>query len=156
MNTINACRRSHPIVGAFLMGLSFILLAPTIASAEEAQSKAPIKVVYHIDDHQRAIGALRSISNHLKAEPESRVVVVTLAHGIDFLLRGAKDDRGNPYEPMIDDLLFAGVEFRICNNTIAARNIERAQIVADVQVVDSGVAEISRLQAWQNFVYIKP
>lgn len=114
------------------------------------------KVVYHIDDTARAIPAIRNITNHLKAAPDTQIVVVGLGHGIDFMLDGAKDDRGNPFEPMIDDLSFAGVRFRICRNTLEARQIDTGQVHPEVEAVESGVAEIARLQQAEDHAYIKP
>lgn len=138
--------------------LGWLLLALPVLTLPivQAEDDAPIRVVYHLDDSARAIPAIRNISNHLKAAPETRIVLVALGHGVDFLLKGAKDDRGNPYEPMIDDLLLAGVEFRVCNNTLVARQIPREQVLADVAVVESGVAEVARLQAREHYVYLKP
>lgn len=117
---------------------------------------SPARVVYHLDDAGRAMSAIRNLNNHLKAVPSTRIVVVTLGQGIDFLLDGAKDERGNPYEPMIDDLILAGVEFRICNNTLVGRHIDRASVHADATLVESGVAEITRLQLAEGYAYLKP
>jgi intracellular sulfur oxidation DsrE/DsrF family protein len=83
-------------------------------------------------------------------------VVVALGPGVDFLLRDAKDERGNPYEPMIDDLVMAGVEFRVCNNTLTARHIDPARVHPDATLVESGAAEITRLQYAEGYAYFKP
>jgi intracellular sulfur oxidation DsrE/DsrF family protein len=150
MNAFVPSRRR--IAAAILIALPGML----VAGAATAEPGATIKVVYHMDDSSRATGAMRSMANQLKAMPNTKIVVVALADGVDFLLTGAKDPRGNPYEPMIDDLVMQGVEFRACNNTLVARKIERSRLHADVAVVDSGVAEISRLQATEGFAYVKP
>lgn len=147
-------RSKRRVAVALLLALQWTLFAGSSAVAAEAGG--PVKVVYHIDDAGRATGAMRMMSNHLKAIPSAKIVVVALADGIEFMLSGAKDSRGNPYEPMIDDLILQGVEFRACNNTLTARQIDRSRLHPDVAVVDSGVAEISRLQAFQGFVYLKP
>jgi intracellular sulfur oxidation DsrE/DsrF family protein len=150
MNAFVPSRRR--IAAAILIALPGML----VPGAAMAEPGATIKVVYHMDDSSRATGAMRSMANQLKAMPNTKIVVVALADGVDFLLTGAKDPRGNPYEPMIDDLVMQGVEFRACNNTLVARKIERSRLHADVAVVDSGVAEISRLQATEGFAYVKP
>ena len=50
------------------------------------------KVVYHIDAAQaQATKGLRNIRNHLDVAPETRIVVVTHADGVDFLMDGAKE-----------------------------------------------------------------
>lgn len=142
------------LVGLYGLVLSVSVL-PGAVGAGDAAAPTP-RVVYHIDDTGRAIPAIRNITNHLKAVPNTKIVVVTLGLGVDFLLKDAKDDRGNPYEPMIDDLLLAGVEFRVCNNTLVARQIDKARVHPDVTVVESGVAEITRLQLSEGYAYLKP
>jgi intracellular sulfur oxidation DsrE/DsrF family protein len=144
-------------VMAALLAVGILALVPgqsTVAQAVDAASGP--RVVYHMDDSARAIPAIRNMTNHLKADPEVRILVVALAQGVDFLLKDAKDEHGNPYEPMIDDLILAGVEFRVCNNTLTARQIDRARVHPDARVVESGAAEITRLQFSQGYAYFKP
>lgn len=135
----------------FVFAALMVLALP--ATAEDAAAKA--SVVYHVDDHTRAIAAFRNITNQLKAAPDTRIVVVALGHGVDFLIDGAMDERKNPYEPMIDDLIFAGVEFKVCDNTLTSRQIDPDDIHPEVTRVPSGVVEITRLQQ-QGFAYLKP
>ncbi len=141
--------------GRLAVGL-FALLSGLSIPAQAADAAAATRVVYHIDDSARAIAAIRNMTNHLKADPGVRIVVVTLGQGVDFLLKGAQDERGNPYEPMIDDLVLAGVEFRVCNNTLTTRRIDRARVHPDTGLVESGAAEITRLQFAQGYAYFKP
>ena len=64
------------------------------AAAAQAQDRKVDKVVYHIDDAAaQATKGLRNIRNHLDTAPETRVIVVTHANGIDFLMEGARDGR---------------------------------------------------------------
>ena len=56
------------------------------------------KVVYHITDSAVATQALNNIRNHLNASPKAKIVVVAHGAGIDFLLEGAKNKNGNPYD----------------------------------------------------------
>jgi intracellular sulfur oxidation DsrE/DsrF family protein len=142
------------LVGLYGLVLSVAVL-PSTVGAGDAAAPTP-RVVYHIDDAARALPAIRNITNHLKAVPNTKIVVVTLGLGVDFLLKDAKDDRGNPYEPMIDDLVLAGVEFRVCNNTLVARQIDKARVHPDAVHVESGVAEITRLQLSEGYAYLKP
>jgi intracellular sulfur oxidation DsrE/DsrF family protein len=131
------------------------LLAVGLFAQAAAAAAAP-RVVYHIDDSARAIPALRNMTNHLKADPGVKIVVVALGQGVDFLLKDAKDEHDNPYEPMIDDLILAGVEFRVCNNTLSARQIDRTRVHPDARVIESGAAEITRLQFSEGYAYFKP
>jgi intracellular sulfur oxidation DsrE/DsrF family protein len=150
MNITSRLTRRMLLAGLFSMVTA---LPMQVCGAEE---EAVARVVYHIDDSARAVPAIRNITNHLKATPEIKITVVSLGMGVDFLLKGAKDDRGNPYEPMIDDLVFAGVDFRICNNTLESRQIDKGSVHPEVGFVESGVAEITRLQLSEDHAYLKP
>jgi intracellular sulfur oxidation DsrE/DsrF family protein len=85
-----------------------------------------------------------------------KIVAVAFGAGVDFLLKGAKDKNGAEYATAVGDLTLAGVEFRVCNNTLTQRNIDPKRLIDDVRIVPAGVAEIARLQAKEGFVYIKP
>ncbi len=117
----------------------------------------PVKVVYHINEGlDQASNGLRNIRNHLTADPSAKIVVVTHAGGINFLLEGAKDKNGSPYAAAVDDLSLKGVEFRVCNFTLLSRNIDKSKVHPEAKIVPSGVAEVSRLQAKEGYVYLKP
>lgn len=117
----------------------------------------PVKVVYHLtaglDEAQRAVGNVR---NHLAADPSAQIVVVSNGNGIEFLLDGARDRNGNPFEAAVQDLKSRGVDFRVCNNTLMTRKIDRTKVIAEATIVPSGVAEAARLQAREGFVYLRP
>ena len=130
----------------------------SVSQAPAAQSaSAPVRVVYHLtlglDEAQRGMGNVR---NHLAADPAARIVVVGNGNGIEFMLDGAKDRNGNPFDVSIQELKARGVEFRLCNNTLVQRKIDRARVIADADIVTSGVAEAARLQAREGFVYLRP
>jgi hypothetical protein len=116
----------------------------------------PEKVVYHISDASNAMQALGNIRNHLNASPNASIVVVTHGAGIDFLLEDAKDKNGNPYDAVVQELANRKVQFRICNNTLEGRKIDRKRVLPEATVVPSGVAEVARLQAQEGYAYIKP
>lgn len=133
---------------AFLAGLA---LVATAAPGD------PIKVVYHMNEGvERAPQAIRNIRNHLNADPKAKIVVVSHAAGINFLLRDAKDANGNPFEVAVQDLVSKGVEFRVCEYTLTSRNIDKKQLIDEVKYVPSGVAEVARLQAQEGYAYLKP
>ena len=105
---------------------------------------------------ERAPQAIRNIRNHLTADPKAKIVVVSHAAGINFLLRDAKDANGNPFEVAVQDLSSKGVEFRVCEFTLASRKIDKKQLIDEVKYVPSGVAEVARLQAQEGYAYLKP
>ena len=117
----------------------------------------PIKVVYHMNEGvERAPQAIRNIRNHLNADPKAKIVVVSHAAGINFLIRDAKDAGGNPFEVAVQDLSSRGVEFRVCEYTLKSRNMDKKQMIDDITYVPSGVAEVARLQSQEGYAYLKP
>jgi intracellular sulfur oxidation DsrE/DsrF family protein len=117
----------------------------------------PIRVVYHMNEGiEHAPQALRNVRNHLSVDPKAKIVFVSHASGIDFLMKGAKDKNGNPFEVTVQDLESQGVEFRVCEITLKSRNIQKSQLIDDVKYVPSGVAEVTRLQIEEGYAYLKP
>jgi len=76
--------------------------------------------------------------------------------GIDFMLDGAKDKNGNPFEATMQTLKARGVEFRACANTFASRKLDPKTLSPEAVMVPSGVAEVARLQLKDGFAYLKP
>lgn len=137
------------------------LLAATVFAAASLGAVAapgdPVKVVYHMnEDVDRAPQALRNVRNHLGVDPKAKIVFVSHAAGINFLMKDAKDKNGNPFDVTVQDLKSKGVEFRVCEITLKSRNIQKSQLIEDVVYVPSGVAEVSRLQAQEGYAYLKP
>jgi len=137
-----------------------LLVATALAAASLGVVAAPgdpVKVVYHMnEDVDRAPQALRNVRNHLSVDPKAKIVFVSHAAGINFLMKDAKDKNGNPFDVTVQDLKSKGVEFRVCEITLKSRNIDRKQLIEDVTYVPSGVAEVSRLQVQEGFAYLKP
>ncbi|MBT9613864.1 MAG: DsrE family protein [Burkholderiales bacterium] len=121
-----------------------------------AKSTDPIKTVYHINDSTVAGVAMNNIKNHMSADPGGKITVVTHGKGIDFLLDGAADKNGNPYNIAVEELMAKGVDFRVCNNTLVGRKIDPKTVLPGAKIVPSGVAELGKLQSGQGYVYIKP
>lgn len=142
-------------------GAAAVVLGCAVVGTAVAQgtgrADGPVKAVYHftngIDEAQRG---LRNVNNHLNADPTAKIVVVGNGLGIDFMLEGAQDKNGNPFDATIQTLKTKGVEFRLCNNTLVSRKIDKSKVIPDVTIVPSGVAEAANLQAKQGFVYIRP
>jgi len=117
----------------------------------------PDKVVYHINDTgAQAVNALRNIGNHLEVNPRAKIVVVTHAQGVDFLMEGAKDRGGNPYNIRVEELKAQGIQFDVCEITLRNRKMTRSQFIPEATYVPSGVAEIARLQQREGYAYIRP
>ncbi|RJG03059.1 DsrE family protein [Noviherbaspirillum sedimenti] len=126
-------------------------------AAVPAQAAEQVKVVYHLlEGNNQAVRALGNIRNHLRAAPEDRIVVVAHGEGIRFLIQGARDRDGKPFDEAVAALARQGVEFRVCRNTLTAHDIPVDQLLPQASLVPSGVAEIARLQAKEGFVYLRP
>lgn len=137
--------------------MSLALGACATAGGPAAGAGEPVKVIYHINQgNEQATDGLRNAGNHLAADPSAKIVFVTHAAGIRFLLDGAKDKYGNSYDALVQDLMGKGVEFRLCNFTLLRGNIDRNKVIQGVKIVPSGVAEVSRLQRQEGYAYLKP
>lgn len=130
----------------------FALLAGASAGAAPREEK----VVYHLNDGSNPMAALGNIRNHLNASPGAKIVVVAHGPGIDFLLEDAKDKNGNPYDAVVQELTNRNVQFRVCNNTLETRKIDRKRVLQEATIVPSGVAEVARLQIHEGYAYLKP
>ena len=132
-------------------------VAAAAGCATSAQEPKQVKAVYHLtnglDEAQRAMGNVR---NHLNADPKAKIVVVGNGNGIEFMLDGSKDRNGNPFDATIQDLKSKGVDFRLCNNTLVTRKIDKSKVIPEVTIVESGVAEAASLQFLEGFAYLRP
>jgi intracellular sulfur oxidation DsrE/DsrF family protein len=130
--------------------------APALA---QSSATGGDKVVYHIDNAaNQATKGLRNIRNHLDVAPDTRIVVVTHAEGIDFLMEGAKD-KNNPnidYASLVAALVARGVSFEICEITLKNRNLDKKLFVMDASFTPSGVVRVARLQNREGYAYLKP
>lgn len=149
-------RTLTPLLAALLLATSPMAYAAPMKNATAPTTVAEEKVVYHVNDSANASAALRNVKNHLDASKDARITVVTHGKGIDFLLTGAADKDGNPYEPMVQELKDKGVDFRVCNNTLKSRKLDASAVIPEASIVPSGVAEIGKLQAREGYVYLKP
>ncbi|MCX7145085.1 MAG: DsrE family protein [Sulfuritalea sp.] len=149
MRTIGSCL-------AMAIAVSLLILGGCSTRGDLTANEHPDKVVYHINDSSNATAALRNVGNHLDVNPQARIVVVTHALGVDFLMEGARDKNGNPYNVAVEALTERGVIFDVCEITLKGRKLERSQFIPEAKFVPSGVAEIGKLQARGGFAYLKP
>jgi intracellular sulfur oxidation DsrE/DsrF family protein len=135
---------------AVLVSCASIAIAATVAG--------PIEVVYHIDDSEsQGIKGLRNIRNHLDVAPQTKIIVVTHANGVDIMMEGAKDKKnGIEYAPLVGALKSRGVRFEVCEITLKNRNLKKDQFILDTDFTPSGVVRVADLQYQNRFAYIKP
>jgi hypothetical protein len=142
MNTLRRC----------LAVLSLVIVASSL------QAAGPSQVVYHIDDAEsQGVKGLRNIRNHLDVAPQTKIIVVTHANGVDIMMEGAKDKKnGIDYAPLVGALKSRGVRFEVCEITLKNRNLKKDQFVLDTDYTPSGVVRVADLQSQERFAYIKP
>jgi len=141
-------------LGAAAAALTIALATPAVAQKDAG---GDVKVVYHLSEGNAQAGnAIRNIRNHLTADPKAKIVVVTHASGVQFLLDGAIDGNGAPFEAAVQELKAKGVDFRVCRFTLERQNIDPKRVIPEASLVPSGVAEVSRLQFKEGFAYLRP
>ena len=115
------------------------------------------KVVYHVNNINKAFGALRNVKNHLNAlgDKNANIIVVTHSSGAFTLVDGAQDKRGRSFESTVQQLSNRGVRFEICANTIRGKKIDKNKINLNAHITPSGVARVADLQQ-QGYIYVKP
>ena len=137
--------------------LALLWCAVLLFALVPARADEPTKVVYHVmDTDAQGMLAMGNIRNHLRADPSVKITLVALFKGINLLLEGTADKNGNPYALAIEELAGKGVQFDICKNSMDFFKVNPGQVLPQVKIIPSGVAEIARLQAQEHYVYIKP
>ena len=134
-----------------------LIAAASLSVTWAAGKDDPVKIVYHFDaGFEQATKGLRNIKNHLDVDPKTKIVVVAHAQGVQFLLDGAVNATGNPFNIPVEELAARGVEFRVCEITLKSNKIDPKKLLPQTKLVPSGVVEIGRLQAKEEFAYLKP
>lgn len=151
-----------------IMVISMALIFSSYTIANERYGKQ--KVVYHInyDNPKAQGGALRNIQNHINAVGAENLEVKVVLHGkgLSLLLdpealKHTKLKYANANDNIqakVSGLKDQGVSFSVCANTLKGKKISYQKDLYDVEqndIVPSGVAELSRLQA-MGYTYIKP
>ena len=139
-----------------ILALSLATLG--LFSIQSVQADSGSKVVYHIDDAKsQGIKGLRNIRNHMDVAPNTQIIVVTHANGVDIMMEGAKDEKNNTeYAPLISALKSRGVQFEVCEITLKNRKLKKDQFIMEAEFTPSGVVRIGDLQYKDKFAYIKP
>lgn len=123
-----------------------------------AQALAQDGAVYHVNDSaSQALNALRNVRNHLDVAPTTKIVVVSHAQGIDFLMEGAREEKSKTeYAPLVSALKARGVKFEICEITLKNRNLKKEQFIQEADFTPSGGVRIATLQSRERYGYVKP
>lgn len=131
------------------------VLAMVLAGGAAAADQ--MKVIYHINEGlDQASNGLRNANNQLDVDPKAQIVFVAHSKGVDFLMKGAKDKRGNKFEDIVERLTLKGVKFEVCEKTLKSRKLSKDQFIEYASYVPSGVWEVTKLQQKDGFAYLKP
>ncbi|MBV6304667.1 DsrE family protein [Candidimonas humi] len=137
----------------FIVAASMLGLAGVARGADAQGAKVP-RVVYHISDAEhQALGGLRNIRNHLDVAPNTKIVVVSNAKGVDFMMSNYKD--AAKVDPLISALAARGVDFEVCEVTMKNRKLKKDDFVMEANFTPSGVVRITQLEN-EGYAYIKP
>ncbi len=152
----------------FSVLISLLVMFSGVTQANERYGKQ--KVVYHIsfDDPAKLAGAMRNMENQIRAVGEKNIdlKVIVLGKGLSLFLKPraaghTKLQYGNATKKMletINGLKKKGVNFQVCSNTLRGKKIDYQKDLSGIRkqdIVPSGVAELSRLQA-MGYTYIRP
>lgn len=129
--------------------------------AQDTDRYGTQQVAYHINSpggegNRYYFGSMRNVQNHINAVGQDNLELAVVMHGNGL---GLVQEAANNLElqQVISSLKGQGVKFVVCNNTLVGRNIDQNDLydVWDDDIVPSGVAELSRLQA-MGYTYIHP
>jgi intracellular sulfur oxidation DsrE/DsrF family protein len=112
-----------------------------------------IKVVLHVDSdmEERLAMALNNITNLLKEVSHENASIYLLINGPAVkLLRNNR-----MYADKFKELSIKGVQFLVCNNSLAKTGIDRDELPDCCEVVPAGILELIRLQN-KGCAYVKP
>ena len=137
----------------FIIAASMLGLAGVARGADAQGAKVP-RVVYHINDAEhQALAALRNIRNQLDTAPNTKIIVVAHAKGVDFLMSNYKD--AAKVGPLVSALAARGVDFEVCEITMKNRKLKKDDFVMEANFTPSGVVRITQLEN-EGYAYIKP
>ena len=134
-----------------LLAAVFSGAALSQAKAEEARAR---RVVYHIDDAEKAAMALANMKNHHAGGPEGLALAAVVLGPALALFHGA--DIADALKRTLGERLAAGDVFYACVNTLNAHGWTLADLTPGFALADKGgVVKLADLQA-QGFVYLRP
>jgi len=115
-----------------------------------------VHVVFHIDNNeiQRLKMSLENIKNLLNEVDSENSYIALVANGasVNLFLHGNASDVDEDIKKLHDK----GIKFFVCNNSIKKFNINRLDLLPEVDIVKAGVLTLIELQSEKKCSYIKP
>ncbi len=109
-----------------------------------------MKTVFHVTEEARFQGAVHSAFNLLIDESVEIEEAVIIANG--GAVRGFL--KGSRFEDLAVDAIGKGIRMRACNNSLFGMRIDKTRLVDGVEIVPSGVGELTRFQS-SGYAYIR-
>lgn len=126
------------LVLATLSGGTPLAAPPTADSTE--------RVYYHVPRLASARTVLVAAEAHVK-EPGARTIALVFhGGGVRAMLKGAVDDKGEPFEPRLRRLAALGLDLVVCGNSLDELKIARSRVLPVGRQVQSGSEEMTRLR----------
>ncbi|WP_458205387.1 DsrE family protein [Haladaptatus sp. NG-SE-30] len=110
-----------------------------------------MNTVFHVSTPEAAELAIPKVENLLADETIELESVAVL---FDFGEAIAKLERDSDIADDVRTLLDRPVEYKVCSNAIRHPAVDESNLVSGVEVVSSGVGELTRLQT-QDYAYIR-
>jgi intracellular sulfur oxidation DsrE/DsrF family protein len=126
------------------------------SAATETPPLNKLKVVYHLNDLDKANFVIGNIQNHLDGVggPEN-VTIALVVHGP--ALRAFHSASANPdLSRHVGQFSKAGLELAACGNTMKAQNVSLKDLLPGFVSADKGgVVRLAELQS-QGYLYLRP
>lgn len=141
-----------------IMILSFVG-AETELTEPKPSMVNPRKFVFPITsaDEEKISHVLSSVSNVVKfyGIDKCEVVIVAYSKGIKALLEEPKFFNKDLQKRLKSVMMYDSVEFIACNNTMRTYDIEKKDLLKEVEVVTAGIVEIIERQL-AGYIYVIP
>jgi intracellular sulfur oxidation DsrE/DsrF family protein len=135
-----------------LAALVSVLVLLAVPSSAQAQTPQPYKVVFDLTSSdpldQQAV--LRWISEVKAVNPKTETEVVMYGRGLDLIIAN-KTTHGADVAKAISDL---HASFRVCAIAMKNQQVEKNQLLPNVEIVPDGIGEIVAKQS-AGWGYIK-
>ena len=136
------------------MMLSFVSAETQIAEPKPSMEH-PRKFIFPITtwDREEVNHVLGSANNVIKfyGVDNTEVVIVAYSQGINALLK--RHDR--KIAQRVKSLMTYDVEFIACQNTMTTLEIDKKNLLDDVEIVTAGIVELIERQL-RGYIYIRP
>jgi hypothetical protein len=138
-------------ISLLVASLAVVTIAALSARAQTAQPQ-PYKVVFDLTSQdpldQQAV--LRWIKEVTAVNPQTETEVVMYGRGLDLVVSGKTAQASG----VADAIKSAHASFKVCAIAMKNQNIDKGQLLANVQVVPDGIGEIVARQR-AGWGYIK-